>query len=158
MVRLAERQSSFADLELQYQGVGLDNTLQALSDFLDQHQPLVNLVHQDLVRGMKNPATGRGAMDASQVLRSFVLRRVKSWDLRELSERIADGFSLRRFTTFYPVPSHRAFHRANVAGLFNDLSKCHDPMALMVMQHLTRDSPGPILTVKFLIEIKSLIF
>ena len=40
--------------------------------------------------------------------------RVKSWDYRELRERIADGFSLRQFTHFYAqaVPQHHAFNRA----------------------------------------------
>jgi IS5 family transposase len=114
MVRAAQPQWSFTDLEMNEQAVGLDDVMQALSDFIDQQHTLLDLVHQDLVRGLKNPETGRGAMNASQVLRSFVLRRVKNWDLRELRERIADGYSLRRFTTFYsePVPSHRAFHRA----------------------------------------------
>ena len=53
-------------------------------------------------------------MTPSQVLRSLVLRRIKNWDLRELSERIADGYTLRRFTDFrsHPVPKHDAFHRA----------------------------------------------
>jgi IS5 family transposase len=51
---------------------------------------------------------------ARTLLRAFILQRVKNWDLRELRERIADGYSLRRFTEFYsePVPSHHAFHRA----------------------------------------------
>ena len=40
--------------------------------------------------------------------------RVKNWDYRELRERIADGYTLRRFTDFYcqPVPKHHAFNRA----------------------------------------------
>jgi hypothetical protein len=40
--------------------------------------------------------------------------RVKSWDYRELRERIADGYTLRQFTDFYcqPVPKHDAFNRA----------------------------------------------
>ncbi|MFQ5830988.1 MAG: hypothetical protein ACE5JD_17830, partial [Candidatus Methylomirabilia bacterium] len=43
-----------------------------------------------------------------------MLQRVKNWDLRELRERIADGYTLRIFTTFdcRPVPKHDAFHRA----------------------------------------------
>ena len=42
--------------------------------------------------------------------------RVKNWDYRELRERIADGFTLRRFADFYsrPVPKHDAFQRAFV--------------------------------------------
>ncbi|MGQ0626526.1 MAG: ISNCY family transposase, partial [Phycisphaerales bacterium] len=44
----------------------------------------------------------------------FALQRIKHWDLRELRARIADGLTLRRFTTFngQAVPSHAAFHRA----------------------------------------------
>lgn len=50
------------------------------------------------------------------MLRSLVLMRVKSWDYRELRERIADGCTLRQFTGFHcrPVPRHQAFHRAFV--------------------------------------------
>ncbi len=105
---------SFADLELQSQGVPLDATLQALADFLDAHEELVTLVYADLVRGLKRPGTGRDGLSAARVLRAFVLQRVKDWDLRELRERIADGYTLRRFTTFdaQPVPQHDAFHRA----------------------------------------------
>jgi IS5 family transposase len=40
--------------------------------------------------------------------------RVKNWDYRELRERIADGYTLRRFSHFYskPIPKHDAFNRA----------------------------------------------
>ncbi|MGH7644160.1 MAG: ISNCY family transposase [Gemmatimonadales bacterium] len=105
---------TFADFELRAQGVVLEATLQAIADFLDDHEDLVALVHQDLGRGLKRPQTGRDGLQATQVLRAFVLQRVKAWDLRELRERIADGYTLRLFTTFdsQPVPKHDAFHRA----------------------------------------------
>jgi IS5 family transposase len=107
-------QRSFADLEFHAQGVARDATLQAIADCLDAHGDLVALVHQDLVRGLKQPAAGRPGLTAVQVLRAFVLQRVKDWDLRELRARIADGYTLRRFTTFdsHPVPGHDAFQRA----------------------------------------------
>jgi IS5 family transposase len=113
-MRPGTRPLTFADFELQAQGVALDATLQALSDFLDAHEELVLLVHQDLVHGLKRPRTGREGLGAAEVLRAFVLQRIKAWDLRELRERIADGYTLRRFTTFEarPVPKHDAFHRA----------------------------------------------
>jgi IS5 family transposase len=113
-VRPRTRPLTFADFELRSQGVALDATLQALADFLDEHADLVTLVHQDLVRGLTRPRTGRDGLGAAQVLRTFVLQRVKAWDLRELRERIADGYTLRLFTTFdsQPVPKHDAFHRA----------------------------------------------
>ncbi len=113
-MRPRSRPLSFADFEWQAQGIALEATLQAVVDFLDAHDDLASLVHQDLVRGLKRPRTGRGGLSAAQVLRAFVLQRIKAWDLRELRERIADGYTLRLFTTFdsQPVPKHDAFHRA----------------------------------------------
>ncbi len=98
MSRAATPQVSFADLEFMQQGIFLDSVLQTISYFLDQHGEMIEKVRSDLERGLKNPATGRNGMTPSQVLRSLVLMRVKSWDLRELSERIADGYTLRHFT------------------------------------------------------------
>jgi IS5 family transposase len=114
MTRATPPQISFADLEFLAQNITLDPVLQAISNFIDQHQTLVEHVRQDLQRGLKNPATGRNGLDAPQVLRSLTLMRVKNWDYRELRERIADGYTLRQFTQFFshPVPQHDAFHRA----------------------------------------------
>ena len=111
------RQRGFADLELWRQGVRRDPLLDEISRFLDRHRTLLSLVHADLVRGLKQQHSGRSGLSAAQVLRAFVLKRVKSWDYRALRERIADGFTLRQFTRFEgsPVPKHDAFHRAFVA-------------------------------------------
>lgn len=113
-MRSLPSQLSFADLELQFQGVHLDPGLRAISEFLDQHLTLIEQVRKDLERGLKNARTGRNGIAPSQVLRSLVLRRVKNWDYRELQERINDGFTLRSFTAFdsQPVPKHDAFNRA----------------------------------------------
>jgi IS5 family transposase len=113
-MRVAIPQKSFADFELERQGIVLDSVLQSISELLDEHGELVEKVHQDLVRGLKRPETGREGMRAARALRAFVLQRVKNWDLRELRDRIADGLTLRQFTEFYgdAVPSHHAFHRA----------------------------------------------
>ncbi len=107
-------QPSFADLELQAQGLALDATLQAIATLLDQQPELVNLVHADLQRGLRHPHAGRTGLTAEQVLRTFILQRLKHWDLRELRERTADGYTLRIFTGFFsaPVPRHDALHRA----------------------------------------------
>ena len=114
MPRTAKSQISFADWELLRQGISLEPFLQTISDFLEDHEEMIEAVRRDLERGLKNPATGRNGLTPSQVLRSFVLKSVKSWDLRELRERIADGYTLRQFTEFYcqPVPKHHAFNRA----------------------------------------------
>lgn len=114
MTRIAEPQLSFADLELRHQGVHLDPLLQGIDGFLDEHATLVEQVRQDLVRGLKNPHTGRGGITPTQTLRSLILMRVKNWDYRELRERINDGHTLRSFTDFdsHGVPKHDAFNRA----------------------------------------------
>ena len=119
MTRLAERQLSFADLELRDQGLQLDPTLRTILEFLDDHAALVDQVRQDLARGLKNPNTGRSGITPSQALRSLILMRVKNWDYRELRERINDGYTLRTFADFdsHRVPQHDAFNRA-----FNRLS------------------------------------
>src|SRR5437773_5725618 len=107
-------QLSFADLELQFQGVQLDPILRTIAEFLDPHLTLLEQVRKDLERGLKNARTGRNGIAPSQVLRSLVLMRVKNWDYRELQERINDGFTLRSFTAFdsQPVPKQDAFNRA----------------------------------------------
>jgi IS5 family transposase len=114
MTRAADPQFSFADVEFLNQNVKLDPLLQAVASFLDRHGELVETVRRDLERGLKNPGTGRSGLTAQQVLRALILQRVKNWDYRELRERIADGYTLRRFTDFYSrrVPKHDAFNRA----------------------------------------------
>jgi len=94
----------------------LEPLLQAIADFLDDHEEMIETIRGDLRRGLKNADTGRHGLTAQQVLRSLILMRVKNWDYRELRERIADGYTLRQFTEFncQPVPKHDAFQRAFV--------------------------------------------
>ena len=108
MSRTLEPQLSFADLELSRLGVHLDPVLQGIDTFLDQHSALIEHVRLDLVRGLKNPDTGRNGITPSQALRSLTLMRIKNWDYRELRERINDGYTLRGFTQFdsHLVPKH----------------------------------------------------
>src|SRR5437588_2118073 len=114
MPRTAKPQISFADWELLQQGILLDPVLQTISDFLDDHEEMIEAVRRDLERGLKNPRTGRNGLTPQQVLRSLILKRVKNWDFRELCERIADGITLRQFTDFHcqKVPTCKAFNRA----------------------------------------------
>ncbi len=116
MRRLKHRQRSFADLELERQGVRLEPELTAISELLDRKSSdLLKAVAQDLRRGLKQLSTGRDGMSAEQALRSLVLKQIKNWSFRELRERIADGLTLREFTRFgaASVPKHKAFHRAS---------------------------------------------
>src|SRR5688572_18927010 len=114
MTRVADPQVSFADLEFFTQGIDLDPILKRISDLLDHHPKIVKLIEKDLERGLKKPDRGRCGITAPQVVRSLILMRVKNCDYRELRERIADGYTLCRFSGFYSrrVPKHDAFNRA----------------------------------------------
>jgi transposase, IS5 family len=115
MTRAAHPQFTFADLEFIRQGVDMDENLKKISEFLDTQPEVLEMVRQDLQRGVKNPKTGRKGLTPEQTLRSYVLRRIKDVDYRELRNQIADGISLRCFTRFYssPVPKkHKAFNDA----------------------------------------------
>jgi transposase, IS5 family len=114
MSRVSDPQLSFADFPLQSRGVHLDPTLQRVADFLEGNAALVELVRQDLERGLKKPRAGRHRITPAQTLRSLALMRIKNWDYRELRERIHDGLTLRGFTWFdtHAVPGHDAFNRA----------------------------------------------
>jgi IS5 family transposase len=92
----------------------LDPLLAAISELLDREEELIERFRLDLEHGLKRPTMFLSGLTPAQVLRSLVLIRVKSWDYRELRERIADGYSLRQFTHFYvqAVPQHHAFNRA----------------------------------------------
>ena len=105
-------QPSFADLELMRQGIEMDPVLAQVEAYVDQHAELIQAVEQQLENGLKKPKTGRRGRTGAQVLRSWILMRIKNWDYRELAERIGDGITLRVFTRFYsnPVPGHTAFH------------------------------------------------
>jgi len=114
MSRLPIAQLSFADLQLQSQGIHLDPLLQRVAEFLETNTTLIELVRKDLVRGLKKPDAGRDGITPAQTLRSLVLMRIKNWHYRDLRERINDGFTLRAFTQFdcNSVPKHDAFNRA----------------------------------------------
>jgi len=79
-MRAPSLQLSFADLELSQQGVVLEGELQAISDFIDEHEEIVEVIREDLRRGLKNPDTGRNGLTPQQVLRSLILMRVKDWE------------------------------------------------------------------------------
>ena len=113
MGRQTASQITFAEAEMVAQPMALNPILQRISTLLDGQKDLADKVHADLTRGLKRWRTGRNGITAAQVLRSFILLRIKDWDLRELRERVADGYSLRVFAHFYsgPVPNHQTFSR-----------------------------------------------
>lgn len=118
MRRTSPEQLTFADLERR-NSAGTDRLLDTISDLLDGVPRATELVRRDLESGLTKPATGRRGLGPETVLRSMILWRIKDYSYRELGDRIADGYELRRFVRLrgYTVPKHNAFQRA-----FNRLS------------------------------------
>lgn len=114
-MRDANAQMDFADLAFTSQGIQLNPVLDQILEFVKQNSAMVEAVRHQLNQGLKKPQTGRPGLTAEQTILSLILMRYKNWDYRELRERIADGYTLRRFTQFYsnPVPKHDAFNRAH---------------------------------------------
>ena len=52
------------------QGVRLEPLLEAISAFLDDQRDVIECIRRDLVRGLKQPGSGRHGLTATQVLRS----------------------------------------------------------------------------------------
>jgi len=62
------------------QGIRLEPLLEAISGFLDDQRDVIECVRRDLVRGLKQPDSGRHGLTATLILRSLVLMRLKNWD------------------------------------------------------------------------------
>src|SRR5437879_10695366 len=99
-MRDADPQITFADLEFLQQGIRLEPLLQKISDFLDDHAELVELVRSDLERGLKGTETGRPGLTPDQVIRSVILIGMENWDYSELSGCLHYGYTFREFTYF----------------------------------------------------------
>ncbi len=60
------------------QGMRLEPLLQAIADFLDDQQELIERVRRDPVRGLKKPGSGRRGLTPQQILRALVLMRSRT--------------------------------------------------------------------------------
>lgn len=62
---------------------------------------LLDLVHADLVHGLKNPETGRdGMMSAEQVFLSMIVKQINGYSYEALAFHLEDSKSYRRFCGF----------------------------------------------------------
>jgi len=71
--------------------------LAAISDLLDAHPEIVDLVFADFPKGRKNPRTGRPGLTADQVLRALVLKQMHGFSYEELAFHLADSMTFRTF-------------------------------------------------------------
>ncbi len=71
--------------------------LATMSDLLKEADGVVGLVQADLIRGVKNPGTGRSGMNGEFVLRVLVVKQLNGFSYAELAFHLADSSTYRTF-------------------------------------------------------------
>ncbi|MCH7530701.1 MAG: transposase [Gemmatimonadetes bacterium] len=71
--------------------------LAKMSQILDSHPDMAELIEQDLVRGVCHPERGARGMSGDQVLRALVLKQMNEFSYELLSYHLADSASYRTF-------------------------------------------------------------
>ena len=74
--------------------------LAKISQILSLHPAMVELVGQDLIRGLACPHTGARGMSGDQVLRVLLLKQMNGFSYRELEFHLADSVTYRTFCRF----------------------------------------------------------
>src|SRR5215217_154459 len=74
--------------------------LKAISRILDEEPGIAERVGQDLVHGVKNPATGARGMSGDQVLRVLLVKQMNGFSYEELHFHLIDSASYRTFCRF----------------------------------------------------------
>ena len=99
-MRTTESQATFADLELRRRGVHMDPLLKRISELFEGTRAFMERVHQDLVRGLARPKTGRRGLTAPQTVRSR-----GGWE-----EKMASRTSSARLLAVAPPPHPQILH------------------------------------------------
>ena len=71
--------------------------IQVISDRLDAMPGALQLVHSDLIRGLKFPEVGREGMSADQVLRILLIKQVRSFSYEQLTFELDANTTYREF-------------------------------------------------------------
>lgn len=75
--------------------------LEQINTLLTEHPEIADLVHKDLVSGLKASSRGRsGMMSAEQVLRVLLIKQMNSFSYRILQFHLKDSRTYRRFCCF----------------------------------------------------------
>jgi len=75
--------------------------LRQISEILDSFgTELVDLIHADLIRDVKNPDKGREGMSADQVLRTLLLKQMKGYSYAQLEFHLMDSKTYSAFCRY----------------------------------------------------------
>lgn len=88
--------------------------LSEISAVLDELPEFSRAVHEDLIRGVKNPDKGRRGLSAEVVLRLLVLKQMKGFSYEVLQFELASSWVYQAFCRWEPnasVPDRRTLQR-----------------------------------------------
>jgi IS5 family transposase len=71
--------------------------LAKISEIIDTHPRMAELVTQDLLRGLSNPETGARGLTGDQVLRILLVKQMNQFSYEELEFHLADSVTYRSF-------------------------------------------------------------
>ena len=75
--------------------------LHGIRHLVDEHSAIADLIHADLVRGLKNPHTGRrGKLSAEQVLMALLIKQMNDFSYEVLAYHLADSRTYRAVCGF----------------------------------------------------------
>ena len=74
--------------------------LEQIGLILDANPRMVELVEQDLVRGVKNPGTGARGLTGDQVYRILLIKQMNGFSYEELAFHLSDSVTYRAFCRF----------------------------------------------------------
>ena len=89
--------------------------LRQIRSLVDQHPEIADLIHADLIEGLKNPGAGRrGKMSAEQVLMVLLIKQINNFSYQVLAYHLADSKTYRAVCGFgiaEKVPSSKTLQR-----------------------------------------------
>lgn len=84
--------------------------LKRISDILDQHPIISQMVWQDLTQGVENRQSGAHGMSADQVLRAAIVRQIEGFSYDELAFHLLDSRCYRKFCRI--GVAHKGFRKS----------------------------------------------
>lgn len=87
----------YPDLFCQYSIHEYSDELKKISAILEQHEEILDWVHEDLTQGKMVSFKGATGMSSEMVLRSAILKQQRQWTYKELEFHLADSQSGRAF-------------------------------------------------------------
>jgi len=87
----------YPDLFCQYSSHKYSEELKKISAILEQHEEILDLVHEDLINGKMVSFKGAKGMSSEMILRAAILKQQRQWTYEELEFHLADSQSGRAF-------------------------------------------------------------